>query len=106
MLDPALDKVVVADISTAADVVRIEEAVTAAGFDPSSSSSGYPRRAVATKNPRCPFRRVQATDTEDGVTGKLSADMGKAAVPGRINGNPRFRTRRNELGETRSGERP
>lgn len=34
MLDPKLDKIVVADISTVDDVRRVEEAVTAAGFDP------------------------------------------------------------------------
>ncbi|MEI7563758.1 MAG: hypothetical protein WCJ39_09335 [bacterium] len=34
MLDPKLDKIVVADISTVDDVRRVEDAVTAAGFDP------------------------------------------------------------------------
>ncbi|MEI7558581.1 MAG: hypothetical protein WCJ45_07455 [bacterium] len=34
MLDPKIDKIVVADISTVDDVRRVEEAVTAAGFTP------------------------------------------------------------------------
>ena len=34
MLDPALDKIIVADISTVDDVRRVEDAVSAAGFDP------------------------------------------------------------------------
>jgi hypothetical protein len=34
MLDPTLDKIVVADISTVDDVRRVEDAVIAAGFDP------------------------------------------------------------------------
>jgi len=34
MLDPILDKIVVADISTVDDVRRVEDAVIAAGFDP------------------------------------------------------------------------
>ena len=34
MLDPKIDKIVVADISTVDDVRRVEDAVTAAGFNP------------------------------------------------------------------------
>jgi hypothetical protein len=34
MLDPRLDKIVVADISTMDDIRRVENAVKEAGFDP------------------------------------------------------------------------
>ena len=87
MLDPALDKVVVADISSVADVIRVEEAVAKAGFDPKKFIVyGLGGLLVATKKTRDALSAAfKLTETEDGVTGKLSADAGKVAVPGKIN---------------------
>lgn len=87
MLDPALDKVVVADISSVADIVRVEEAVAAAGFDPKQFIVyGLGGLLVATKKTRDALSAAfKLTETVEGVTGKLSADAGKVAVPGKIN---------------------
>lgn len=87
MLDTALDKVVVADISSVEDVVRVEEAVAAAGFDPKKFIVyGLGGLLVATKKTRDALSAAfKLTETEEGVTGKLSADEAKEAIPGRLN---------------------
>lgn len=87
MLDPALDKVVVADISSVEDVIRVEEAVVAAGFDPKKFIVyGLGGLLVATKKTRDALSAAfKLTETEEGVTGKLSADEVKEAIPGRLN---------------------
>jgi nicotinamide phosphoribosyltransferase len=87
MLDPALDKIVVADISSVADVIRMEETVTAAGFDPKKFLVyGLGGLLVATGKTRDALSAAfKLTETIDGGTGKLSADEAKAAYPGKLN---------------------
>lgn len=108
MLDPSLDKVVVADISSYEDVVRVENAVSAAGFDPKRFVVyGLGGLLVATRKTRDALSAAyKLTETDAGPTGKLSADPGKVALPGRLNIEIRdgVRTIVNEAEEIR-GER-
>lgn len=108
MLDPALDKIVVADISSYEDVVRVEKAVADAGFDPKDFIVyGLGGLLVATRKTRDALSAAyKLTETEAGPTGKLSADSGKVALPGRLNVELRdgVRTIVNEAEEVR-GER-
>ena len=87
MLDPKLDKIVVADISTVDDVRRVEEAVTAAGFNPKDFIQyGLGWLLVARNKTRDALSAAyKLTDTEDWATGKLSNDIDKEPIPGDTN---------------------
>ncbi|MFZ2151366.1 MAG: hypothetical protein WAZ12_01240 [Candidatus Absconditicoccaceae bacterium] len=87
MLDPKMDKIVVADISTVDDVRRVEDAVTAAGFDPKEFIQyGLGGLLVARNKTRDALSAAyKLTDTEDGATGKLSNDIDKEPIPGNTN---------------------
>lgn len=87
MLDPILDKIVVADISTVDDVRRVEEAVINAGFDPKKFIQyGLGGLLVARNKTRDALSAAyKLTETEDGPTGKLSNDIDKEPVPGTPN---------------------
>jgi len=87
MLDPILDKIVVADISTVDDVRRVEDAVTAAGFDPKQFIQyGLGWLLVARNKTRDALSAAyKLTQTEDGPTGKLSNDVDKEPTPGTPN---------------------
>jgi len=83
MLDPKLDKIVVADISTVDDVRRVEEAVTAAGFDPKQFIQyGLWWFLVARNKTRDALSAAyKLTNTENWATGKLSNDIDKEPIP-------------------------
>ena len=87
MLDPKLDKIVVADISTVDDVRRVEDAVTAAGFDPKDFIQyGLGWLLVARNKTRDALSAAyKLTQTEDWPTGKLSNDIDKEPTPGTPN---------------------
>ncbi len=87
MLDPILDKIVVADISTVDDVRRVEDAVIAAGFDPKEFIQyGLGWLLVARNKTRDALSAAyKLTETEDGPTGKLSNDVDKEPTPGTPN---------------------
>lgn len=87
MLDPKLDKIVVADISTVDDVRRVEEAVTAAGFDPKDFIQyGLGWLLVARNKTRDALSAAyKLTNTQDWATGKLSNDIDKEPIPGDTN---------------------
>lgn len=87
MLDPKLDKIVVADISTVDDVRRVEEAVKAAGFSPEDFIQyGLGGLLVARNKTRDALSAAyKLTQTEDGPTGKLSNDVDKEPTPGTPN---------------------
>lgn len=87
MLDPKIDKIVVADISTVDDVRRVEEAVTAAGFNPKDFIHyGLWWLLVARNKTRDALSAAyKLTNTEDGATGKLSNDIDKEPIPGDTN---------------------
>lgn len=87
MLDPALDKIVVADISTIEDIEKIEQAVKDAGFNPRDHVYyGLGELLVMKLKTRS---RVSAgyklTKVNGRDTGKLSNDAGKVPVPGDLN---------------------
>ncbi len=87
MLDPKLDKIVVADISTVDDVRRVEDAVIAAGFNPKDFIQyGLGWLLVARNKTRDALSAAyKLTDTEDWATGKLSNDIDKEPIPGDTN---------------------
>ena len=87
MLDPKLDKIVVADISTVDDVRRVEEAVTAAGFNPKDFIQyGLGWLLVARNKTRDALSAAyKLTNTQDWATGKLSNDIDKEPIPGDTN---------------------
>ncbi|MCX6824448.1 MAG: hypothetical protein NT085_04975 [candidate division SR1 bacterium] len=87
MLDPTLDKVVVADISTVEDVRNVENAVIEAGFDPKDFIQyGLGGLLVARNKTRDALSAAyKLTQTEDGPTGKLSNDIDKEPTPGTPN---------------------
>ncbi len=87
MLDPALDKIVVADISSLSDITHIEGAVERAGFDPKKFLVyGLGGLLVATKKTRDALSAgFKLAETEEFKTGKLSGDEGKIALPGKLN---------------------
>lgn len=83
MLDPKLDKIVVADISTVDDVRRVEDAVKNAGFNPVDYIQyGLGWLLVARNKTRDAISGgYKLTKTEDGPTGKLSNDIDKEPTP-------------------------
>jgi len=87
MLDPTLDKIVVADISTVDDVRHVEDAVTEAGFNPNDFIQyGLWGLLVARNKTRDALSAAyKLTETEDGPTGKLSNDVDKEPTPGTPN---------------------
>ncbi|MFA6255719.1 MAG: hypothetical protein WC606_00920 [Candidatus Absconditabacterales bacterium] len=95
MLDPKLDKIVVADISTVDDVRRVEEAVTAAGFNSIDFIQyGLGGLLVARNKTRDALSAAyKLTNTENGPTGKLSNDVDKEPTPGIPNIEIRDNTR-------------
>jgi putative nicotinate phosphoribosyltransferase len=102
MLDPQLDKIVVADISTVDDVRRVERAVQEAGFDPKQFIQyGLGGLLVARNKTRDALSAAyKLTNTEDGATGKLSNDIDKEPIPGdtniEIRDNVRYIVQENE----------
>lgn len=87
MLDPKLDKIVVADISTVDDVRRVEEAVKNAWFDPKDFIQyGLGGLLVARNKTRDALSAAyKLTQVEDDPTGKLSNDIDKEPIPGDLN---------------------
>ncbi|HBB04355.1 TPA: hypothetical protein DCZ39_05705 [Patescibacteria group bacterium] len=87
MLDPTLDKIVVADISTMDDIRRVENAVKEAGFNPKDFIQyGLGGLLVARSKTRDAVSAgYKLTHTEDGPTGKLSNDIDKEPTPGILN---------------------
>lgn len=87
MLDPAKDKIVVADISNVDKIREIEEKVREAGFEPKDFILyGLWGLLVARNKLRDTVSAAfKLTQTEDGPTGKLSNDVGKNVIPGKLN---------------------
>lgn len=87
MLDPKMDKIVVADISTVDDVRRVEDAVTAAGFDPKEFIQYWLGWLLVARNKTrdALSAAYKLTDTEDWATGKLSNDIDKEPIPWNTN---------------------
>ena len=87
MLDPHLDKIVVADISTMDDIRRVENAVKEAGFDPKQFIQyGLGWLLVARNKTRDALSAAyKLTNTEAWATGKLSNDIDKEPIPGVLN---------------------
>lgn len=87
MMDPARDKIVVEDISDVEKIREIEAKVEEAGFDPKKFVVyGLGGLLVAKNKLRDAMSATyKLTATKDGVTGKLSNDAGKEAIPGRLN---------------------
>lgn len=87
MLDPAKDKIVVADISNVDKIREIEEKVREAGFEPKDFILyGLWGLLVARNKLRDTVSAAfKLTQTEDGPTGKLSNDIGKNVIPGKLN---------------------
>ncbi len=87
MLDPKLDKIVVADISTVDDVRRVEEAVTAAWFDPKDFIQYWLGWLLVARNKTRDALSAgyKLINTEDWATGKLSNDIDKEPIPGDTN---------------------
>jgi nicotinic acid phosphoribosyltransferase len=94
-LDPKLDKIVVADISTVDDVRRVEEAVTAAWFNSIDFIQyGLGGLLVARNKTRDALSAAyKLTNTENWPTGKLSNDVDKEPTPGIPNIEIRDNTR-------------
>lgn len=87
MLDPKMDKIVVADISTVDDVRRVEDAVTAAGFDPKDWIQYWLGWLLVARNKTrdALSAAYKLTNTEDWATGKLSNDIDKEPIPWNTN---------------------
>lgn len=87
MLDPVRDKIVVADIGNVDKIREIEAKVEEAGFDPKQFIVyGLGGLIVAKNKLRDTVSAAyKLTETEEGVTGKLSNDAGKEVTPGRLN---------------------
>jgi len=87
MLDPAKDKIVVADISNVDKIREIEEKVREAGFEPKDFILyGLGGLLVARNKLRDTVSAAfKLTQIEDGPTGKLSNDIGKNVIPGKLN---------------------
>ncbi len=87
MLDPKIDKIVVADISTVDDVKRVEDAVTAAWFDPKDWIQYWLGWLLVARNKTrdALSAAYKLTNTEDWATGKLSNDIDKEPIPGDTN---------------------
>lgn len=87
MLDPTLDKIVVADISTVEDVRNVENAVIEAWFNPKDFIQyGLGWLLVARNKTRDALSAAyKLTQTEDWPTGKLSNDIDKEPTPGTPN---------------------
>ncbi|MCF7835117.1 hypothetical protein K9M48_03615 [Candidatus Gracilibacteria bacterium] len=87
MLDPTLDKIVVADISSIDDIRRVENAVREAGFDPKDFIQyGLGGLLVARNKTRDALSAAyKLTNIESGATGKLSNDIDKEPIPGVLN---------------------
>lgn len=83
MLDPILDKIVVADISTVDDIRRVEDAVIAAGFDPKEFIQYWLGWLLVARNKTrdALSAAYKLTNTEDWATGKLSNDIDKEPIP-------------------------
>lgn len=84
MLDPKQDKIVVADISNVSDIIKVENAVKAAGFEPKDFIVyGLGGLLVARNKTRDALSAgYKLINTEDGPTGKLSNDEWKEPIPG------------------------
>lgn len=84
MLDPELDKIVVADISTIDDLIKVETAVTEAWFDPKQFIMyGLGGLLIAREKTRDKVSGgYKLTNTESWATGKLSNDIDKIPIPG------------------------
>ncbi len=87
MLDPKQDKIVVADISTVNDLIKVETAVSEAWFDPKDFIVyGLGGLLVAKNKTRDALSAgYKCINTEDGPTGKLSNDAWKEPIPGMPN---------------------
>ena len=87
MLNPALDKIVVADISTVDDVRRVEEAVTAAWFNPKDFIQYWLGWLLVARNKTRDALSAgyKLINTEDWATWKLSNDIDKEPIPGDTN---------------------
>lgn len=84
LLDPAKDKIVVADISNIDKIRELEEKVREAGFDPKDYIVyGLGGLLVAKNKLRDTLSAAyKLTKTQEFDTGKLSNDAGKEAIPG------------------------
>ena len=83
MLDPKLDKIVVADISSIDDIKRVENAVSEAGFDPKDWIQYWLGWLLVARNKTrdALSAAYKLTDTEGWATGKLSNDIDKEPIP-------------------------
>ncbi|MBP8016419.1 DUF5598 domain-containing protein [Candidatus Gracilibacteria bacterium] len=87
LLDPKLDKIVVADISNVDKIKEIEEKVKLAGFEPKDFILyGLGGLLVARNKLRDALSAAfKLTDVNGEATGKLSNDKGKEVIPGKLN---------------------
>ena len=87
MVDPALDRISIADISDPGDIERIDAAVRGIGVDPRrfvSYVAGH-LLVMRQKTRNVLSAAYKLTETAGRLTGKLAAGSGKGAIPGRLN---------------------
>jgi putative nicotinate phosphoribosyltransferase len=87
MEDPALDRISIADVSTPADIERIDAAVRGIGVDPRRFVSYVTGHLLVMRNKtrNAVSAAYKLTETAGRLTGKLAGGTGKGAIPGRLN---------------------
>jgi len=108
MLDPALDRISIADVSRPEDLERLDAAVRESGIDPRQFVSYVTGQLLVMqdKTRNALSGAYKLTEVDGRPTGKLAAGTGKGAIPGRLNVEIRDRERLIVLdGEPAAGRR-